>query len=258
MKKIGILYVGIGEYIRFWEGFYKSCEQYFCTDCDKHYYVVTDQQLELPERVTVIPQADLGWPGNTSFRFLFFLRAKDQLKHYDYLIMLNGNTRFKEPVTVDEVFPGKEDGGLVALTWKTKEENPDDFPFERRAESAAFVPYGTKQLYVQGGFHGGFAADYLEALEECHRLTMADFNRGIIAVNHDESVINKYMQGKKFKLLDSTYGRPSQRDKQHTAKIVFQRKEDILGRSWLRHYKSRKHTNTWLRKLLRRLGLVSD
>lgn len=259
MKKIGILYVGIGEYIRFWDGFYKSCEQYFCTDCEKHYYVVTDRKIADDEHVTVVSQDDLGWPGNVVFRYLFFLRIKEQLKDYDYLFFFNGNTRFKSVVTADEFLPTEAEGGLVGLTWQSGgAELGDTYPFERRETSAAYIPFGTKVVYLQSGLTGGLPSKYFQLLEECHRLTMEDFNRGIIPVAHDESIYNKYMQGKKFKLLDSTYGRPSQRDKQHTAKIVFQRKEDILGRSWLRHYKSRKHTNTWLRKLLRRLGLVSD
>ena len=87
-------------------------------------------------------------------------------------------------------------------------------------------------------------------------MTMIDFNNGIIPVWHDESIYNKYMLNRKSKLLMANYGCPSQRRKKHSAKIVFQRKEDVLGRSWLRHYKGLPHSDTWLRKLLRTMGLV--
>lgn len=252
MKTIGILYVGIGEYIRLWDDFYATCNQFFCPGYGKHYYVVTDRTIPVNPDMTVFHQDDLGWPGNVVFRYLFFLRIKEQLKAHDYLFFFNGNTRFRETVTAEEFLPGNDEGGLVGLTWQTGGTAlADTYPFERREESASCVPFGTEAVYLQSGITGGLTTQYLTLLEDCHQLTMEDFNRGIIPVSHDESVFNKYMLGKTFKLLDSTYGRPSQRDKQHSAKIVFQRKEDILGRSWLRHYKKRKHTDTWLRKLLR-------
>lgn len=256
MKKIGILYVGIGAYIRLWDDFYTTCERYFCPSCQKHYFVVTDGEISPSANVTIVRQDNLGWPGNVVFRYLFFLRIKEQLKLFDYLFFFNGNTRFKTTVTAEEFLPTASEGGLVALTWHDASEDPDTFPFERRQKSASGVPFGTRQIYLQSGITGGLTQEYFTLLEECHRLTMLDFENGIIPVNHDESVYNKYMIGRKAKAFDSTYGCPSQRDKHHTAKIVFQRKEDILGRSWLRHYKGRSHTNTWLRKLLRFFGIV--
>jgi hypothetical protein len=51
-------------------------------------------------------------------------------------------------------------------------------------------------------------------------------------------------------------GKPANWSKPKNPKIILRRKEDVLGRSWLRNYKGREHTNTWLRKLLRKIGLV--
>lgn len=256
MKTIGILYVGIGAYIRLWDDFYATCERFFCPDCEKHYYVVTNSNIEEKANVTTVPQDDLGWPCNVMFRYQFFLRIKEMLKEYDYLFFFNGNTRFKEIIREEEFLPTEEEGGLVSLTWKTGEENPDTYTFERRPESVAYIPYGSKNIYLQSGITGGMTKHYFELLQTCHNMTMTDLNNGIIPVWHDESIYNKYMLNRKSKLLTSTYGRPSQHDKKHTAKIVFQRKEDILGRNWLRNYKKRSHTDTWLRKLLRNMGLV--
>lgn len=256
MKTIGILYVGIGVYIRFWDDFYSTCERFFCPNSKKHYYVVTNSKMEEQENVTTIYQDDLGWPGNVVFRYLFFLRIKDMLKGYDYLFFFNGNTRFRETIKEEVFLPTEEEGGLIALTWKTGDENPDTYGFERRPESVAYVPYGTKNIYLQSGITGGSPKYYLELLQVCHDMTMVDFNNGIIPVWHDESIYNKYMLDRNYKLFNSTYGCPSQHDKKHTAKIVFLRKEDVLGRSWLRHYKKRPHTNTWLRKLLKKIGII--
>lgn len=256
MKTIGILYVGIGPYIRLWDDFYSTCEQYFCTSCKKHYFVVTDKEIGNADNLTIIHQDNLGWPCNVLFRYLFFLRIKKELINYDYLFFFNGNTRFRQEITEEEFLPTDADGGLVALTWHTADEDSDKFGFERRESSSAFIPYSTRRLYLQSGITGGKTKNYLHLLETCHEMTMEDINFGIVPISHDESIYNKYMLNHEAKLLDSTYGIPSQWDKKHKAKIVFQRKENILGRSWLRNYKGREHTNTWFRKLMRKIGII--
>ncbi len=255
MKRIGILYVGIGEYIRLWDDFYTTCEENFCTSCEKRYFLVTDKEMASTGKVTVVHQDNLGWPCNVVFRYLFFLRIKEQLAGFDYLFFFNGNTRFRQTVTEEEFLPTEEEGGLVALTWHNLDEDADEFGFERREEGAAYIPYGTRELYLQSGITGGVTKEYLKMLDVCHAMTMKDLENGIVARVHDESIYNKYMLRRKARVLDSTYGCPSQRDKGNRAKIVFQRKEDVLGHSWLRQYKGRGHTNTWFRRLLFRIGL---
>lgn len=255
---IGIIYVGIGEYIRLWDDFYATCEKYFCTDCRKEYFLFSDSVPATAENVHIFHQDDLGWPGNVLFRYQFILRVKEQLKEFDFAFFFNGNTRFRAEIKESEFLPTIEDGGLVALTWQNGTENPDsEYGYERRPSSAAYVPFGTKDLYLQSGITGGLTEVYLKMVEDCHILTMADLCNGIVPCAHDESIYNKYMLGRQFKLLDSTYGRASQRDKNHSAKIIFKRKEDVLGRSYLRTLKKRPHTNTWFRRLLRKINLVN-
>lgn len=256
---IGIIYVGIGEYIRFWDDFYTSCEMYFCTGCHKEYFLFTDSNLSItPENVHIFHQDDLGWPGNVLFRYQFILRVKEYLEDFDFTFFFNGNTRFRTEILEKEFLPTEEEGGLVALTWQNGTEDPDrEYGFERRTSSVAYIPFGTKDLYLQSGITGGLTETYLQLVEDCHILTMKDLSNGIVPCAHDESIYNRYMLGRHFKQLDSTYGRASQRDKNNTAKIIFKRKEDVLGRSYLRKLKKRPHTNTWLRRLLRKINFVN-
>lgn len=44
--KIGILYVGIGKYIRLWDKFYSSCESLFLPQYEKKYFIFTDYPLK--------------------------------------------------------------------------------------------------------------------------------------------------------------------------------------------------------------------
>lgn len=253
MPKLCILYVGIGRYIALWDDFYDTCERYFCPDIPKHYYIVTDSLRQMPANVTVLHQDDLGWLCNVLFRYMFFLRIKEQLRQYDYVFFFNGNTRFRTTVTKEDFLPTEQEG-LVALTWKDGTEDADtDYNHERRDSSVAFIPYGVKDLYLQSGITGGRVEPYIRLLEECHAMTMKDFLNGIVPCSHDESIYNKYMLGMRCKMLSSEYGCPSQRDKNNTAKIIFLKKEKVLGRSYLRNFKKRPHTDTWLRRLLRKL-----
>lgn len=255
--KVALLYIGVGKYFCFWEDFYKTCEQNFLPGIEKHYYFVTDQEAEVADNVTTIYQQDLGWPCNTMYRFMFFLRKKEELKAYDYMFFCNANTRFVQTITPEEILPMKpEDGGLLMLTWQAFDADPETFGFERRAESAACVPYGTKQIYYQGTLNGGTGEEFIKLLEGCHNIVDTDFRNGYVPVAHDESALNAYMMGRKCKLVDSTYGRPEHRDKKHTAKIVFCDKDKVLGHAYLRNFKQRPHNpNTILRKLLRLIGL---
>ncbi len=113
-------------------------------------------------------------------------------------------------------------------------------------------------LHLQSGITGGLVEPYIKLLEECHDMTMKDLINGIVPRYHDESIYNKYMLDRNSKRLSLEYGCPSQRDKNNTAKIVFLKKEKILGRSYLRNFKKRPHTNTWLRQLFSKIGLVAQ
>ncbi|MBO5233090.1 MAG: hypothetical protein J6B33_02135 [Prevotella sp.] len=256
--KVALLYIGVGRYSCFWEEFYNTCERNFLPEAEKHYFFATDMeaQLKVGNNVTLIHQEDLGWPCNTMYRFMFFLRVKEELRNYDYIYFCNANTRFKAPITPQEIVPTNEDGGLLMLTWQDMNADPDTFPFERRPQSAACVPFGTRQIYYQGTLNGGSCEEFIKLLEGCHEIVDRDFHNGYVPTAHDESALNAYMQGRKCKLVDSTYGRPEHRDKRHTAKIVFATKEKVLGRSYMRHFKKRGHSDTWLRKLLKKMGLI--
>lgn len=252
-----MLYIGVGRYSCFWKDFYETCEKNFIPEAEKHYFFVTDQDnAEVGGNVTLIHQEDLGWPCNTMFRFMFFLRKKEELLKCDYLFFCNANTYFKTIIRPEDILPLKpEEDGLLMLTWQKPDGDPETFNFERRKESAACVPHGTKQQYYQGTLNGGTAQAFVALLEGCHEIVVTDFRNGYVPAWHDESALNRYMMGRRCKLVDSEYGMPEHRDKNHTAKIIFTTKEKVLGRSWMRNFKKREHSNSVFYKILRKLGL---
>lgn len=249
--KIGILYIGVGRYVCFWPDFYKSCEQYLVPEAEKHYYVFTDKDdLEHGERVSVYHQDDMGWPCNSLFRFKMFRRIKEELKDNDYLFFFNSNAQVVSPVTAADLLPEKEEFAALCLN------RGADLGFEKRPESAACVPQGPVRNYYSGALNGGKCSAFIQLIEACDDIADTDLRNGLMPVWHDESVLNGYLQDKEVKAMTRVMGKPANWKEPKGAKIILRTKESVLGRGWLRRYKGREHTNTWLRKLLRKIGVV--
>lgn len=252
--RIGILYIGVGRYSCFWPKFFESCERLLVAEAEKHYYVFTDKEQDIPrhERVSVFHQDDMGWPCNSLLRFKMFCRISQQLEADDYLFFFNSNAQVVRPVGAADILPGDgEDFSALCLSTDT-----ESMGLEYRPESAAYVRRGSAPYYFSGALNGGRCRSYLELVGECNRLVDRDLAAGIMPVWHDESVLNRFLVGKRVKVMYRDMGKPENWREPRGAKIILRRKESVLGNGWLRRYKGRGHTNTWLRKLLRRLGIV--
>ena len=81
MMKVAILYICTGRYAQFFDGFYKSAEQYLLQGVEKRYFVFTDQeQLTEAANVELLIRPCRGFPEDSLFRFDRFLEIKDKLK----------------------------------------------------------------------------------------------------------------------------------------------------------------------------------
>ena len=251
--KIGILYIGIGRYSCFWPGFYESCQRNLVAEAEKHYYVFTDREADIPqaENVEVFHQDDMGWPLNSLFRFKMFCRIKDRLAANDYLFFFNANAQVVAPVTAADFLPADEDYSALCMS-----QAPEHLGHETRPVSVCCVTPGETDYYFSGALNGGKCNPYLTLIEECARLADTDLANGIMPIWHDESVINRFLVGKSVKRMSRVMGKPANWREPRNAKIILRRKEDVLGRGWLRNFKGREHTNTWFRKLLRKIGLA--
>lgn len=251
--KIGILYIGIGRYACFWPEFHESCEALLIPEAEKHYYVFTDKdEIKAGERVDVFHQDDMGWPLNSLMRFKMFRRISNCLQGQDYLFFFNSNAKIVERVTADDLLPGNEESYSALCI----EDNPEKMSFEPRPESAAYVDRQRARFYFSGALNGGRCNAYLRLIEQCDSIVDTDLANGLMPLWHDESVLNRFLADKRVKVMRRNMGKPENWSEPQHAKIILRRKENVLGRGWLRNYKGREHTNTWLRKLLRALGLV--
>lgn len=249
--KIGILFIGIGRYAGFWPLFHESSEKYLIEEAEKHYYVFTDQDNIQPETgVEVFHQDNMGWPCNSLLRFKMFKRIKERLIGNDYLFFFNANAQILSPISVKDILPEKEDYAAMCI-----ESRPEKMTFESRPQSAAYVAREGAKFYFSGALNGGKCEAFIQLIDACDKMVDADLANGLMPIWHDESVLNRYLSDKKVKVMYRDMGKPANWREPANAKIILRRKEDVLGRSWLRNYKGRKHTDTWFRKLLHRIGL---
>lgn len=233
--KIAILYICTGKYSVFWKGFYESAERYFLPDAEKHYFVFTDADelyAQDNQRVKLIDQESLGWPGNTLFRFHMFSRIEACLKEFDYIFFFNANMLFVH--RIDEDILPKDEGLLVTLHPGYFNKPRSTFPYEKNPRSLAYIPADKGEIYVCGGVNGGTAEAYLKLIHHIKMAVDTDSKNNITAVWHDESHLNRYILDVKYKLLDAGYAYPEGLHLGIDKKIIVRDKNRYGGHAYLR------------------------
>lgn len=226
--RVGILYICTGKYTAFWEDFYRSFEKNFLKKSDVEYFVFTDADRLYDEenntRIHHIRQENLGWPGNTLFRFRMFVSIREQLRDFDYLFFLNANTMCVQEITEEEFLPGQQEL-LVVQHPGYYRSNVWRMPYERRKESGARIPRGQGRDYVYGAVNGGTAEAFLKMAQELAQEIQQDYEKGVIAKWHDESHLNHYVwvYGN-YKLLTPAYAYPENYKLPFEKKIMTQDK----------------------------------
>lgn len=212
-SKIGILYIATGRYTIFWEEFYQSAEQYFMPECEKHYFVFTDnpENIRHQGNAHLYHQDRLGWPYDTLMRFDIFLKAESALIMMDYLYFFNANLRFIAPISFDDFTDPKLPllGILHPGFWNKK---PDEFTYDRNPKSRAYIPQGAGHKYFMGGGNGGETPRFLALIRDLSARIHADLDDGIIAIWHDESHLNRYFfeHPDEIKTLPVIYSTPEE------------------------------------------------
>ncbi|MBP8789835.1 MAG: hypothetical protein KBH01_00225 [Breznakibacter sp.] len=236
MKKVAILYICTGRYKIFWKDFFDSCEQFFLNEFRKEYFVFSDSD-DLNDqgcvRIHLIPENQKEWPFATLYRFKMFASIKEQLKNFDYIFFFNANMRFLE-VIGSEILPSKEEGLLVVKHPGYYNKSREEFTYEKNPESLAFIPEDRGEAYFMGGFNGGRADDYLKMILSLDVNIDKDYEKGIIAVWHDESHLNRYILDYNPKVLGAAYGCPEGQCVDELAKIIILDKRKFGGHEFLR------------------------
>lgn len=232
MKKIGILYICTGEYWKFWENFYKTCEENFLIEEEKHYFVFTDNEVLLNiknERIHPIFQEKMQWPYPTLYRYKIFIKNKDYFKDMDYLIFCNANLLFSEKISKNDIFANKE--LFVTLHPGFFNKKPKKFTYETNIKSLAYTEKKKDSIYVCGGFNGGSKDEFLNMSNILNDNIDKDLLNDIIAIWHDESHINNYVQinRENFNVISPSFCYPQNLEINIPKKVIVQNKENIIS-----------------------------
>jgi len=239
MFRVAILYICTGNYKIFWPGFYASAEKYLFKEQHKTYYVFTDTDshdeiFKACQNVNIVFQQKLGWPYDTLMRFEMFHSQIDQLIKYDYIYFFNANVRFLKPIG-DDLIPPADTNGLVAVIHPGYVlDSRLFFPYERNRKSLAYIPYYKGRHYYMGGLNGGTSKAYTQLIQTLRDNIETDLHNGIIALWHDESHLNNYLQDKSIYIKGPEYGIPEGSIGSSSAKIIFLDKRKLGGYEYLR------------------------
>lgn len=227
--KVAVLYICTGKYNVFFKGFYESATKYLFHNAEKKFFVWTDDDDLVRDlsNVTIIHKDCDGFPADSLFRFEMFLQVEDELEKYDYIYFIQSNAEFLQPVG-DEIFP--DESGLSMGIWggKMLKKPVCFYPYERNKKSLAYVaPYGKNYVYFMGGINGGRSKEYLEMIRTLAANIRNDYDRGIVAVVHDQSHINAYLRSHTCKIIPQEYCWPEEWESNFYPKMIFRDKVKI-------------------------------
>lgn len=187
--KICILNIATNKYIRFVEPLLDSIEENFLNGHDISALVFTNHEIEeTSDNVKICQIEHEQWPIPTLKRYHYFLKQKEYISQFDYCFYIDVDMKIEGKVG-DEIL-----GDLVATQhpgfWFR---DLNEFSYERRPESTAYVPFGEGKMYYAGGFNGGRPEHFLKMSETIVSNVENDFENGLVAVWHDESHMNRYL-----------------------------------------------------------------
>jgi histo-blood group ABO system transferase len=198
--KIGLLIIATNKYTQFLQPLIESADEFFLKGKDVTYFVFTNEEIDIDsERNVVKINVDhKEWPWMTLGRYKIFANNKDELSKMDYLYYSDADMRFVGDVG-DEILSDRvatQHPGYYG-TRGTPETNPN---------SLACVNLNEEMQYFAGGFNGGSSIEYLKMCKTISENIDTDYSKGIIAIWHDESHMNRYfIDNKPTKILNPSY-----------------------------------------------------
>lgn len=195
-KKIALVFICLNEnYWPYAKNVIEDCRKNFLTNHQVDYFLWSDMPEGNEHGCTVIPTEPATWPLPTLMRYHLFLQEEEKLKEYDYIFYCDVDMRVVAPVT-DEILG---EGLTAAQHPMYAFDRKFMAPIEPNPNSTAYI--NTPRYYYAGGFQGGKAADFIEAMKVMRKNVDKDFMNNYQAIWNDESHWNKYLSEYKGHLL---------------------------------------------------------
>jgi hypothetical protein len=209
--KIGILLIATGKYIQFFPDLYQGLKRLFFPNIEKRFFLWTDATInDCPKDIIVTFLKQRGHPADTLFRYHYFLQNEAQLQSsVDIVYYMDIDTSIIELIQDDSLLPTDTQPLIVTQHPGFCDQNFVGTP-ERRIESTAYVSPHSNMMYVCGGFNGGKTKEFLQMSRVISNNIDMDTQKGITAIWHDESHLNKYYSNHSqlFKTLPPSYMYP--------------------------------------------------
>lgn len=172
--------------------------QAFVDDVLEHTY---GSLKEFIKTIKVFETESVQWPLPTLMRYHLFLQQEEKLKEYDYVFYLDADMRVVDDVGDEILGEGltMAEHPMYSLSRRfvpPYEPNPQSEAYIKRLGVVLTDEYGKKYfkpLYAAGGFQGGAATAFIEAMKEMRKAVDKDFASNYIAIWNDESHWNKYL-----------------------------------------------------------------
>jgi len=186
--KICILTIATNRYLKFIEPLRASIARQFLPGHDIRHLLFTNHAVGPSQTLRVHRIAHEPWPLPTLRRYEHFLAEKEFILDHDYCFYMDADMRVDRGVG-DEIL-----GDMVAVRHPYQSFLPvAKRTYERNPRSLACVPVGQGTTYYAGGFQGGRTAAFMEMAAVLAARIRDDTERGIVAVWHDESHLNRYL-----------------------------------------------------------------
>lgn len=150
--------------------------------------------------VNIFPTDAVDWPYPTLLRYNLFLQQEEKLKEYDYIFYCDIDMKFVD-VVGDEIL-----GDGITAVQHPMYALDSKFcpPYEPNDKSASYIKRPGKlinnngksrfmPLYFAGGFQGGKADKFIEAMKATKKIIEYDLDRNYIPIWNDESAWNKHL-----------------------------------------------------------------
>ena len=192
--RIGICLTATGRYIGFFPQLYDSIERHFFRHSDKSYFLFTDARRPFPRNVRVVETERLGFPGDTLYRCHRIHGIRDHLREQSIDVLYQFDMDMRVVCDIGHEFLPSPARPLLAVVHPGFHQDPSGGGFERNLASTACI--GLEEscpCYVTGAIFGGLAEPFLSACARMKAKIDIDDRRGVMAVWHDESHLNRYV-----------------------------------------------------------------
>jgi histo-blood group ABO system transferase len=192
-RKVLLHIIATNKYDRYIQGVIESARNHFLKEEEVTFVVYTDSDWFLSINNSDVICLQIGhepWPGPTLKRFHYFSLALGLINSSDFSFYIDVDSLFVRDITAQNLGIIDEFGGMIGTLhpgFYGKNGTP-----ERRASSLAYISEETENSYFCGGFFGGSSESFAKAIIKLRDNIDSDLSRGIVAIWHDESHLNRY------------------------------------------------------------------